>query len=91
MMGGIDYQAAMKQLKVENATDRGSVVKNLSLQLLEANSALKVLDIYEKDFMQKKSNVYAEELFMLLYFFKTQVRDLADSSAMHLVKSDLRL
>jgi hypothetical protein len=90
MMDGFDYQAAMKHLKTD-ATDRASVVKNLSLQLLDVNSPLKILEIYEREYMTKQPEVFPEELFMLLYFFKTQVRDLADVSATHLVKTDFRL
>jgi len=80
----------MKHLKTD-ATDRASLVKNLSLQLLDVNSPLKILEIYEREYMTKQSGVFPEELFMLLYFFKTQVRELADVSATHLVKTDFRL
>jgi len=41
--------------------------------------------------MARWGDVYSEELFMLLYFFKTQVRELADEPATHLVKNDFRL
>jgi hypothetical protein len=34
------------RLKVENANDRSSIVKNLSLQLLDVESPQKILDIF---------------------------------------------
>lgn len=35
------------RLKVEDANDRSSIVKNLSLQLLEIDSPTKILDIFQ--------------------------------------------
>ena len=40
-------QAATQELQTD-ATDRASVVKNLSLSLLEVDSPLKILDLFEK-------------------------------------------
>lgn len=52
---------------------RGVRVKNLSLQLLSANTPKQVLDLFEK-LNQQPEHIFVEELFMLLYFFNSQCR-----------------
>ena len=47
--------AAQEELKSE-ADDRSAVVKNLSLQLLDVDSPIKILDIFEKDYLSKMSS-----------------------------------
>ena len=41
-----------ERLKVENANDRSSIVKNLSLQLLDVESPQKILDIFQSDYLE---------------------------------------
>ena len=73
-----EFTDHFEDLKDEDATDRDSLVKNLSLQLLNADSPVRVLDIFEKNFVSNRAEqhgefreVFIEELFMMLYFFKT--------------------
>lgn len=67
-------------------------MKNLSLTLLDMDSPTKILDIFERDYLNThKDNIYVEELFMLLYFFKTQVREWHDESARDLLSKDYRV
>lgn len=64
-------QSAQKELRSEQ-NDRSSIVRNLSLLLLDIDSPTKILEIFERDYLNtKKDFIYVEELFMLLYFFKT--------------------
>ena len=73
-----DFKNHFDELQVPDATSREDLVKNISLQLLNADSPLQVLDVFEKNFIVNRSEqhgefreVFIEELFMLLYFFKT--------------------
>ena len=64
-------QSAQKELRSEQ-NDRSSIVRNLSLLLLDIDSPTKILEIFERDYLNtKKDFIFVEELFMLLYFFKT--------------------
>ena len=64
-------QSAQKELRSEQ-NDRSSIVRNLSLILLDIDSPTKILEIFERDYLNtKKDFIFVEELFMLLYFFKT--------------------
>ena len=76
-----DLHEGFDRLKVENANDRSSIVKNLSLQLLDVESPQKILEIFQTEYLEQTRYIHVEELFMLLYFFKTQVRELHDDSA----------
>jgi hypothetical protein len=83
--------AAQQELRSKD-TDRSSIVKNLSLSLLDVDSPIKILDIFQRDYLNMtKDNIFVEELFMLLYFFKTQVREYQDDSARDLMKKDYRV
>jgi hypothetical protein len=64
------------------------------LQLLDVDSPIKILDIFEKDYLSKMSSdngkVHVEELMMLLYFFKTLLREWHDDSAKEFIRKDYR-
>ena len=73
-----DFQDHFDELEVKDPTNRDEHVKNLSLKLLSAHSPTQVLAIFEEKYIKNRSEqhgenreVYIEELFMLLYFFKT--------------------
>ena len=80
---------------------RAAKVKNISLRLLGVSSPQEVLDLFEEEFivdaeeraqsLQPGADSTIEELFMFLYFFKTQIRSLRDAEALHLIKSDYRV
>lgn len=81
-----DFASHFDELIDKEATDRDTLVKNLSLQLLNVDSPTAVLDIFEKNFIANRAEqhgefreVLVEELFMLLYFFKSQIRNVPDA------------
>lgn len=56
------------------------------------DSPTKILDIFEKEYLNShRDNVFVEELFMLLHFFKTQIREWHDTSARDLLHKDYRV
>lgn len=58
---------------------------------MEVESPIKILEIFQSEYLEPIREIHVEELFMLLYFFKTQVRELHDDSARQLLKSDFRV
>lgn len=92
--GGKDLSGHFDALKVDisaiedEGERRAAKVKNISLRLLGVNGPQAVLDIFEEEFIiapRETDGVKAgdeattEELFMFLYFFKTQIRDMNDA------------
>lgn len=87
-----DMLAAAKEELKDEPQDRSSVVKNLSLMLLDIEQPTQILDIFARDYLgQNHDNVYVEELFMLLYFFKTTIREWQEESAKELIRTDYRI
>ena len=85
--------AAAEQLQ-DQEDSRAARVKNLSLSLLEVDSPIKVLDLFDREYLQQHQNnkeVYVEELFMLLHFFKATVREWQDDAARDLIRKDFRV
>ena len=81
----------MEGLFQKDAVDRDAMIKNLSLELLEVESAKDVLDLFEKHYLNKqaaaeitfmaaeKENeapIYIENLALLLLFFKTRLQNM---------------
>ena len=50
-----EFSEHFDDIKDDNATDRDSLVKNLSLQLLNADGPVRVLDIFEKNFISNRA------------------------------------
>lgn len=70
-------------------------MKNLSLELLNADTPIKVLNLYETNYLtgasERNTEIFIEELFMLLYFFKSHIRDLSFEASERLIKNDYRV
>ena len=82
--------AAAQELRSDEDS-RETRVKNLSLSLLEVDSPLKVLDLFEREYLNSASERHVEELFMLLHFFKSTVREWQDDAANQLIQKDYRV
>jgi hypothetical protein len=74
--------------------DRDSMIKNLSLELLEVESAKDVLDLFEKHYLnkqaaaeinfmeeEKQEPILVENLALLLLFFKTRLQNMESFQA----------
>lgn len=68
------------------ADQRAAKVKNISLRLLGIESARGILDLFEEEFVVASREGGTtdgvgsiEELFMFLYFFKTQLSNMSDA------------
>jgi hypothetical protein len=87
------------RIKVEGARSRSDMIKNLSLTLLNAQTALDVLDIFTRDILhvdaanplQPARAIYVEELLIILHFFKAHLRDMHDTDIEALLESDFRV
>ena len=78
-------------------------MKNISLRLLNVTSPQEVLGLFEEEFIavvndamemeidRSTEQATVEELFMFLYFFKSQIGELDDEQAKELIKSDYRV
>jgi hypothetical protein len=79
------------------------MIKNLSLELLEVESAKDVLDLFEKHYLnkqsaaeinfmeeEKKEPILIENLALLLLFFKTRLQNMESYKAQQLIDSDYR-
>lgn len=99
-IGNQEFSKHWDQLKADvnpesSESDRQAAkVKNISLRLLNVTSPTQVLDLFEEEFInvardgREKGAALAsvEELFMLLYFFKTQIREFTDAQGTNLIK-----
>jgi hypothetical protein len=58
-------------------------------------SPTEVLDLFQEEFIDVERDgrtiATVEELFMLLYFFKTQIRNISDEQGQTLIKNDYRI
>ena len=79
---------------------RAAKVKNISLRLLGVNSPQDVLNLFEEEFIAVTRDMASvdvenlatiEELFMFLYFFKSQIGNLTDEEGKNLIKKDYRV
>lgn len=60
--------------------------------LLDIEQPTAILDIFARDYLeQNHDSIYVEELFMLLYFLKTTIRELHEDSAKQLLRTDFRV
>ena len=104
IIGKADFAEHWNELSVDPSTQmteeerRAAKVKNISLRLLNVESPGQVLDLFEDEFIQAErgegdtTNVASvDELFMLLYFFKSQLKNLADERGQELIKNDYRV
>jgi len=68
-------------LKVPNASDRESLVKNISLSLLKAETPQSVLQLFENEILRNATQreIFLEEVLMFLFFFKQQCRDVSSA------------
>ena len=78
-------------------------MRNISLRLLNVTSPQEVLGLFEEEFIavvndamemeidRSTEQATVEELFMFLYFFKSQIGELDDEQAKELIKSDYRV
>jgi len=82
-------------LRNEEDTSREAVIKNLSLRLLEVDTATEVLDLFESHCITGRSSgaasnplqveaadqpeILIENLIMMLLFFKTKLQDMPRS------------
>lgn len=92
MIGKDDFSEHWDTLKVDakgeqsDADKRAAKVKNISLRLLNVEGPTQVLDLFEEEFISVHTGegeisdnlASVEELFMLLYFFKSQIKNLSD-------------
>ena len=91
-----DFNNHFAELKIEESEGmtedekRGARVKNLSLQLLSANTPKQVLDLFEK-LNEQPESIFVEELFMLLYFFNSQCRSMHEAHVERILKEDYRV
>ena len=94
----------ISQSVAEDASEediRAAKVKNISLKLLGIESPKSVLDLFEQEFitvsrtgMPSKDEpqiATIEELFMFLYFFKTQIRNMSEAQGQALIRDDYRV
>lgn len=77
-----DLLAAAQEELQDAHKDRSSVVKNLSLMLLDIEHPTAILDIFARDYLHTDHDtIFVEELFMLLYFLKTTIREMHEEAA----------
>lgn len=93
-----ELEVKVDELSTE-AEKRAAKVKNISLRLLSVTSPQEVLQMFEDEFITvdrtettDDSNLATiEELFMFLYFFKSQIGNMDEAEARKLIRKDYRV